>query len=373
MRSHGRMPPASGWDHGAQAGCAGEDCPCRQGEPVHPPLLLAFDPEAGEYRRAGECCTAQWAQSQHGRAAGQICGQEAGHQVGDVWVCEYHYRRAREWFRGVQPRIDFARSVEQLNVAQAEIQRRQREDRQERARARREEAALERELAREQIRAEVAARAESSLIYYVRRESDGMIKIGTSRVAAERLYTLKNAHGPLRLMATHGGGFKEEHEMHDRFSALRITPRGEWFRPELPLLVHINKVRSENEAPQDGMPPVVSVAEIRRTIGNLKKQQAPAGLALRSSPVAPASAVVHARFPGTGNPGAGAGADRAGRAALERRFGCGGGTGSGHGFRHRPARVRRERGLVCPSLSVPPSGSPAASLASAGCHVAKSR
>ena len=270
MISYGRMPPTSGWNGSIKTECSGDDCPCRHGESVHPPLLLAFDPEAGEYTRAEGRCTAQWASSQRSRVAGQICGQEAEHQIGDMWVCEYHYQRAREWFKEVQPRIDTRLTIERVNAIQAEIQKREREDHKERLRLRREEAALERELAKQRIRAEAEERAGRNVVYYLQRESDGMIKIGYSGNLASRLSNLKGDHGSLSLLATHIGGHPEETALHGQFSAQRITVRGEWFRPELPLMKHIADMRRRHGTPQgEKLPPVASFASIQQAVRKL--------------------------------------------------------------------------------------------------------
>lgn len=131
------------------------------------------------------------------------------HEVADTFFCDVHYRRALAW-------------------------------------------------------AEKAARWSNSIVYYVRRK-DGMIKIGTSRVAARRLEEIAREHGSLILMAFHTGARAEESATHRRFKALRAE--GEWFRPALPLLEHIAEVRrtmGNLEGENDGMPPRMTRLELSR-------------------------------------------------------------------------------------------------------------
>src|SRR5208282_4491661 len=120
----------------------------------------------------------------------------------------------------------------------------------------RERAAQQMELDRRRILAAEAARAEHSLIYYVRR-ADGAIKVGTSRGLAARMDSLTREHGPLQLMATHGGTYAEENALHHEFRILRIKPREEWFRPGLHLLERIHQVRWNHGDPADGGIPVL--------------------------------------------------------------------------------------------------------------------
>ena len=264
MRHETRCPTMGGvsaWHYGLIQECRGENCPCKEGHPVHPPVLFAFHPELGEYIPAEARCTARRAGYGPGFLKGQICGEYATYQFGDVWLCEPHWKRARKWALeelGRQVAID---EMLHLGAVYEERERLEREAHKERLRRRREEAALERELKQEQIRAEVVARAESSLIYYLQRE-DGSIKIGTSRTVADRAATLAREHGTLRLMATHGGGHKEEHALHGQFAVLRLSPRGEWFRPGLELLRHIRKVRQEHEVLEAKKLEIVDLKEI---------------------------------------------------------------------------------------------------------------
>lgn len=118
--------------------------------------------------------------------------------------------------------------------------------------------------------AERAARWANSIVYYVQRP-DGMIKIGTSRVAGSRLGAVGREHGRLLLMAFHTGARAEEAAVHRKFKSLHIG--GEWHRPELPLLEHIAKVRKtmSNLVPEnDDLPPRMNRLEFSRLVRQVK-------------------------------------------------------------------------------------------------------
>lgn len=262
--------------------CSGEDCPCRQGVRVHPPVIMIFYPERGGYDLAEARCIARWAGSQSGHVAGQICGEAALRQLGDIWVCEYHYKRGVKWLEGKVSRDHEAelRNARELHQEQVRLDReralKQRELDKENARLRSAEArklALqEAHLYRERLKAEETARAENSRVYYVQRESDGLIKIGTSRTLADRLKNLRREHGPLRLIAAVGGSHAEEAALHRQFAELRTA--GEWFRPGLPLLRHLRTVIREHALPSDpGLPPRLSGNAVSMMIYKLLREQ----------------------------------------------------------------------------------------------------
>ena len=143
------------------------------------------------------------------------CAKPAMHEAADTFLCDEHYRRALAW-------------------------------------------------------AEQAARWANSIVYYVRRP-DGMIKIGTSRVADSRLGDVAREHGPLTLMAFHAGARREESAMHRRFKALRVE--GEWFSPGLVLLGHITETRktmSNLEGESGGLPPRMTRIELSRIVRQAK-------------------------------------------------------------------------------------------------------
>jgi hypothetical protein len=146
-------------------------------------------------------------------------------------MCGHHYPRALKWF--YDRRID--------------MPKRQQEQMEE---SRRRAAAA----------ARLAAEARS-IVYVVRREPDGLIKIGTTTRYGRRMASLRGAHGELRLFLAMPGGYKEEHAIHGKFAGLRVE--GEWFRPERPLLRWILRMRQENSYPETRLPKAVPQKEIK--------------------------------------------------------------------------------------------------------------
>lgn len=162
-------------------------------------------------------CGAYW-RTPFGRLAPESkCREPAFREAADTLLCDHHYKRALEW-------------------------------------------------------AERAARWANSIVYYVQRP-DAMIKIGTSRNAGSRLGGIGREHGPLILMAFHTGARAEEAAVHRIFKALCIG--GEWFRPELPLLEHIARVRKtmSNLVPEDDdLPPRMNRLEFSRLVRRVKAE-----------------------------------------------------------------------------------------------------
>lgn len=168
-------------------------------------------------RQSPPTCTAYWRTRDGRLEPWAICGEPAPYEVADTFFCDHHYRRALQW-------------------------------------------------------AEIAIRREAAAVYYVQR-ADGMIKVGTSRKAAVRLATIAHEHGQLVLMAIQPGGYEEETAVHRRFRDLRAE--GEWFRPELPLLQHIVRVRKAAgnlEFEGDGLPARMSRAALGRLIRDAKER-----------------------------------------------------------------------------------------------------
>ncbi len=168
------------------------------------PLLLVWNEQAGQYVAAPDnACTARWASAAAG--LGGLCAGTGEFRAGDSWLCAHHYRRAQQW-------------VHQTAAAE---------------RQQREQAALQEATRRE--RSARAAAARRNTIYYVQRESDSLIKIGTTANFDDRLLTLKREHGTLTVLLTHRGSYTRERRLHARFRSL-LAEKREWFHPGPELL-----------------------------------------------------------------------------------------------------------------------------------------
>ncbi|SRR6266571_2337937 len=182
-------------------------------------------------------CTARWAAGNGSHRAGDLCGQPAAEQVGDSDVCPHHYKRALDWF--------YKRKIglpEQHQRAHEESMRR----------------------AAEATRAAAEARG---VVYYIRRTSDGMIKIGTITVFRRRMATHRREHGEIQILLTHGGAAKDEHAIHQKFDVYRIGGWGsEWFRPARPLLNWILSTRSTERHKKTQGLDILPVTELRKLI-----------------------------------------------------------------------------------------------------------
>ena len=215
--------------------------PCSSGV-GHPPVLAVYDPAKGDYVPAGtNCCTARWKSHGDGHSAGDICGRLGEHQVVDLRLCEYHWRRLFIWY-DEQQRIEVERNRE-LTAAM-----------------------------RRSHQAEMGTlnAQGSQIVYYIRR-GDGAIKIGTTTKPADRMAALRWEHGPIEILLTHCGDGERERQMHARFAALRIE--GEWFRPEMELLMWIANVRRKPVNAQTRMDGTVRLGVIVAMIKALKSSR----------------------------------------------------------------------------------------------------
>lgn len=185
-------------------------------------------------------CTARWATGGGAHRAGDLCGQPATERVGDSDLCPYHFGRALDWF--YKRRIELPK----------EHQRQHEESLRQAAEARR-----------------LAAEARS-IVYYLHRPADGLIKIGTSTDHKSRFSDLRREHGPLRLLLAYPGTWKEETAAHRRFATARVT--GEWFRPELPLLKAVLHLRGLAPKGETRLPAQVPVTEIQALIKTARDQ-----------------------------------------------------------------------------------------------------
>ena len=91
--------------------------------------------------------------------------------------------------------------------------------------------------------AETARKATDGVevVYYLR-FTDGLVKIGTSRQALERLAKHRRTKGDVEVLAVEFGGRDLERQRHEQFAHLRPT-RHEHFTPAPELMDHIESLR----------------------------------------------------------------------------------------------------------------------------------
>lgn len=196
-------------------------------------MAVVYDPDLGTYAEAPEdLCIARWASTGTGHIAEDICGLPGTRWAGDLLLCGHHFKRLMRW---VAEEDD--RSREAVLERQQCLHEQQMRHEEELNRRRM-------ELDRERIAARAMAKSPYSVVYYVRRVSDGMIKIGTTGALAQRMSTLRGQHGPLQVLLVLGGDREEEAEAHRLFDAHRIG-RTEWFRPARTLLEWICEARRD--------------------------------------------------------------------------------------------------------------------------------
>lgn len=155
-------------------------------------------------------CVARWASGGRGHRQGDFCGDTVFRRLADADLCTHHYWRA----------YDRVLTLE-----------------------RREHRQLDAELYGSRTWEPDAA----EVVYYLRRVSDGLIKIGTSSIFRARLSGLRGEHGALQLLLTHRGDRDREYQMHRKFARLRVA-HTEFFRPGKPLLTFIVNVRRRQHA-----------------------------------------------------------------------------------------------------------------------------
>lgn len=201
-----------------------DDCvQCLHGVP-HPTLLIEYDQAKRDYVLAdGGRCVARWASTNHDHAAGSVCGAEPDKTVAGIDLCSHHADRLTKWRYFEEPEERVRRKTDKLREADQEY----------------EKALDESEAHRERLR------AVRSVVYYVRRVSDGAVKIGTTTVLASRMTQLRGEHGEIKVLLTHSGAVAEERSMHERFREYRIG-RSEWFAPAKDLLRWIDGKRGYN-------------------------------------------------------------------------------------------------------------------------------
>src|SRR5258708_5222639 len=143
-----------------------------------PPVIAVWDQAVNGYVRATvRVCVA-------GDSAGSLCGEEVFRRVGGAGFCEHHYDRAmydrRAIFRQEDDDYGWSFEARQWDADATEV------------------------------------------VYYLLRESDGLIKIGTTARFRQRVGQLRAEHGNLRGLLTHHGDRDCEDGMHYRFKALTV-------------------------------------------------------------------------------------------------------------------------------------------------------
>lgn len=189
----------------------------------HPMLLVEYDQTKRDYVLAdSRRCVARWADSSH-----NICGAEPDKTVAGIDLCNHHANLLTKSIYFEEPEERVRRKTDKLRAADLEY----------------EKALDESERHQDEV---LAAR---SVVYYIRRTSDGAIKIGTTTKFAVRMTHLRTAHGELQVLLTHGGTRAEERSMHLIFRRYRIG-RTEWFAPTKDLLRWIKGRRGHYGAVQ---------------------------------------------------------------------------------------------------------------------------
>jgi hypothetical protein len=92
------------------------------------------------------------------------------------------------------------------------------------------------------------------VIYFIQRDDDGPIKIGTTRFMRDRLASLRvGSPQPLTLLGVMPGDLGMERHIHGRFSHLRL--KGEWFEPAPELLRFIAEEARQWDGADEGPKP----------------------------------------------------------------------------------------------------------------------
>jgi len=226
--------------------------PSRRANPqrlaARPPLIAAYDNREGVWAEADSpVCVARLDEKD---ARGELCGVPAEFRAAGVDLCPRHFFRLEEWKVEAPRAEEIRRESAELRRAASELE----------AAA----AGYERIVREAEARWE-RAMAARSVVYYLRRTSDGMIKIGTSEKFRPRFGAHRRAHGELQLLLTHAGSFSEETKARDRFRLYQVG-RSEWFYPARPVLDWIRRARLSylyaDMQPADVLP----IGELRRLV-----------------------------------------------------------------------------------------------------------
>lgn len=202
--------------------------------------LLIWDHDKEDWTFASaRACVARWKSTNAIHLVGSICGEPGVQEIGDAWFCQHHYNRAETW-RSKAPEPDYAADAAERRAWEREHVQDEREHRRE----------LE------------ERRRSIYLVYYIRRVSDGRVKIGTTGSIGNRLSTLRGQHGALQVLLTHSGGRDEEARLHGVFDAWRLG-RTEWFNLGRPLAQHILRLRRAQEIRTTQLRGTLGIGELR--------------------------------------------------------------------------------------------------------------
>lgn len=195
-----------------------------------PPVIAVWDTTAGRYVQAsaGVCVAV-------GDSPGSLCGGEVFRRVGGAGFCAHHYDRVMYDRRAIIQREDedygWYYEAQCWDADAAEV------------------------------------------VYYLLRESDGLIKIGTSTRFRARLGQLRTEHGKLRVLLTLRGDRQCERDTHLRFRNLQVS--GEWFRPGKPLMEWILEARRRQDKtkPPRLIPGTVALSDVIPLVKTARRTQ----------------------------------------------------------------------------------------------------
>lgn len=250
------MPPRVTGEAEVMRHAAGHDrwsCPkCNRGRP-HGPVIAVHDNEAGGWAETdAPVCVARriGLKGRPGFVQGEICGAPAEHRVHGIDLCETHFHILERWRVAETRAEEIRRESAELREATRELVEAK--------------AGYERE-ADAAAAAWERATARHSVVYYLRRESDGMIKIGTSKRFRSRLEQHRADHGGLQPLLLRAGEYQEERRTHRKFRAYQLG-RTEWFLPARPLMEHIYRARQSSLHADIQPTDVLPIAELRRLV-----------------------------------------------------------------------------------------------------------
>ena len=193
-----------------------------------------------------QTCVGRWITGGVGktnRFTRDLCGKPAVTVIAGAALCERHEKWALEWHEE-QSRAELERGRKEMQQTEAYRKMKLR---------------WEEEARRANMAGSWAANGHA-IVYYVRRASDGCIKIGTSTRLQGRLESLHRRKDPIQLLLTHRGDHERERRIHRVFDDLAIG--GEWFRPGEALLYWILETRRRPINIKSAYPETIPITEV---------------------------------------------------------------------------------------------------------------